>query len=792
MTRTAATKTYANFTGGLITEASTLSYPENAALALDNIDINENGSIQRRAGLAFDAAIEYAVPSLSNPLAITATQVYKWESVNGVAGRDIAVIQIADALYFFYIKDGGVLSTIAAAAITLTAPTRTSDSTQGLRQSSKLDFASGNGRLYVVGKYIDPMVVTFVEPATEWGIGSVSTTKLTLKIRDFKIAEEGEYTTVNSISYSVAGEEKQRAYSGAHFYNLANQGWPSLEDSLGRRIQDPLTEISGESNPDATTIQGKAVDKTYDAIFRFPTIYDQFHTNKAGGGTTVLKQTAYSPWLMTNDYVGTTPAPRGKLIKEAFYIERKAVGSVAPPLISDPFPGSWFVYDKTSVARTRPQAVAFYAGRVWYAGMEGVGRTNNVYFSQVLGDDITKAEKCYQEADPTAEVINELVATDGGLLGLEGVGKILKMYPVGSSLVIIADNGCWTISGDGEQSSFKADSFSVRRITNQGAISGDSIVFARDVIYYWGESSIIAVSLDQTGFIVASDTSSVKIKERYLRIISTSKNAIFTIHDQGANRILWFYEDHDTADFDNVLGKAFNKVLYWDISLQAFGEYTISVQPDLLVTGGFSVETTTTIDIVEAITDGGVTVTDGGDPLLDTVSYFVPEASSVRLITITGTSSYKFRFSGFTDVQNFEDWGNDFTSYVETGFDSLQDIMGKSKKAPMLQTLFERTEGSFDIVEGNLDLLDKSGCLVSYGWDWATSPYSNQFQAYKLLRNYTPAGAGSPFNYGVDVITTRHRIRGRGTSLGLRFQSEPQKDFKLLGYGMLYTTRGRP
>lgn len=790
MPRQAATKVYANFTGGLITEANPLSYPENAAVDLDNLDINEDGSIQRRAGIDYDGTLTKALPSVSSPIANTATTVHKWNAVNGNPDRIIAVIQVADRLDFYYIRDTELLSsTPAAASITMNTTFRASASTTVNIQESPISAVAGGGRLYVTGKYVDPFVLEFTEPATEWDTGTITKTDLILKIRDFDIV--GEDQTINAGSHTLDGSERQNYMSGAHFYNLANQGWPSTE--VANILIGVGAKVSSDTDPDSGATDAVPTAYTYTELGFFPTTKDLFHTYQAGGGSTVTEQIAYSPWLLENDYTGTTDSPRGRFIKEAFFITRIAQGNIGAQALAGDFLTN-LELNETISSDFRPSTVAFYAGRVWYAGLEGTNYTNNLYYSQVVGDRITNASKCYQEADPTAEVINELVATDGGVLGLEEVGKIYKMAPIGPSLIIIADNGVWVVSGDGEVSSFRADAFSVRKVTDQGAINADSVVFAKDVIYYWGETSLVAILTGQTGGVVAQDISSASIKSLYQRTTTFAKQGSFSVFDEGSNRILWFYADELDTGFAQLQGKAFNKVLYFDVSLGAFGKYTMSIETGILPVAAISANVFSLLTIVDPVTDGGVQVTAGGEDVASTTTQFVPEQSSIKLMTVTGDaiSGYDYRFSEFSNITDFKDWDNNYSSYIEGGFDSAGDIVSKAKQAPMIQCHFNRTETGFITSGDELILANPSSCMLRYDWDWSDSPYSNPIQVYKLLKNYTPADAADPFSYDRDIISTRSRLRGRGTALGVRFESEEGKDFQLLGYGIVYSNRGRP
>ena len=457
MTRRAATKTYSNFLGGLVTEANELSYPENAAIDIDNLDINENGSVQRRSGMSFDGVGLGNVFSSFNSINDIATGIYKWEAVNGIPNRDIAVVQIGNRLTFYYVSDDLLSNPATVLPVTLFPHSTAEPSLAEQVEQDRIEVASGGGKLYVTGKYIEPQVLEFSEPNIEGGTGFVNREYLNLKIRDFEIFGEGRTRTIDGTEYDLSGKNRQTNYvAPEHFYNLANQGWPYDTDAQGF-VQDADAWVMSGQSVTASAFLNPAAQTCDLEVDFFPSIIDLYHTYQNGGGTTVRQQRAFSPWALEGEYQGNTPSPRGHFIKDAFNIERKANSVVSDPSkLPDPSPfAPYSQIDESVTAEYRPSSVAFYAGRVWYAGMEGARYTNNVYFSQVVGDDPNKAAKCYQEADPTAEEINELVATDGGVLGLEEVGKIFNLIPIGSSLVVVAENGVWAISGEGEISSLK-------------------------------------------------------------------------------------------------------------------------------------------------------------------------------------------------------------------------------------------------------------------------------------------------------------------------------------------------
>lgn len=837
MARQVASKVYANFTGGLVTESNPLQAPDNAVVDINNFDIKMDGSIEARPGLEFIEANDISVPSELSMLT-TAIAVFKWEAVNGDPLNNIAVVQIGDVLRFYNIVEGEIDTSVEAfPEYQLENTIRSTDSTVDKRRSSQIQVASGGGRLYIVGRYIDPRVFTYDDSTS-----TLSSEAINIKIRDFKIAEEGQtisglkYDNPNSVvgsrpwlsfpynsnaELSLSGEANQQYISGAHAYNLINQGWPE-SDVGGEDIDLGLFGLVGYSYLGKTkTIASKDPNGTpTDAyvsrstllttdLYRQPNVYETPHEFQNGGGTTVDKQKAFQPNFMVTSYTGNTIAPRGHLIKDAFYIQRRAAGM--PPEIwgshlyvdelysfyQTNFPDMLdnLYYDETEECRTRPDTIAFYAGRVWYSGQEGKGFSRNIYFSQVVGDDTAKASKCYQAADPTAEDINELIATDGGVLSIEGMGKVLKLITVGASLLVVTDTGVWAISGDTEGANFTATNYSVRKLTSQGAANSKTIVEAGDFVMYWGDTSINIAAYDSLGTISIQDASSGKIRSLYASIKDKVNFAGFSKFDTISGRVLWFYQDVSSVLVNKT--KYVNKVLIFDTKTAAYSLYTLGTTENTMPISIMDTKESQQFFEVDIVTDGGAVVTDGIEEVTDTKEIVIPGAISSRLLTLVNVEGdWKLRFSAFSDVSTFSDWGVAYSAHFEAGFDSLEDVIEKSKKAPVFVAHLRRTEDGFEINpddpdEEELILSNRSSCKVSYNWNYGSDAYSNSFEAYKILNNYIPANEVDPFSYRRDVITSRTRLRGRGYSLGIRVDNTPGLNMKLLGYGVVFTVRGR-
>jgi hypothetical protein len=183
MPRAAQRKNVATFVGGLNTEASALTYPENAAKALDNLDLDRDGSLRRRRGLDYE--ILYSLSVTDVPAAILDTAAitsYEWESVDGDDSLNFLAVQIGRFLHFHDLGSDS-LSTSYLGYIDLTP---ISISTTAAHEAP-LSMASGKGKLFVVSTGISPAYISY-DPDTNDFTG----VKLTLRVRDMDGLVEDE------------------------------------------------------------------------------------------------------------------------------------------------------------------------------------------------------------------------------------------------------------------------------------------------------------------------------------------------------------------------------------------------------------------------------------------------------------------------------------------------------------------------------------------------------------------------------------------------------------------------
>lgn len=127
------------FVAGLITEASPLTFPDNASLDEDNFVLNRDGSRSRRKG--FDLELGSTIIDSGNASPTTgdlARSSFKWSNAGGVPTNTIVVVQIGQNLNFF---DSNFETLSQGAAFTYTYP--------GSLATQRFSYASVDGMLVV-------------------------------------------------------------------------------------------------------------------------------------------------------------------------------------------------------------------------------------------------------------------------------------------------------------------------------------------------------------------------------------------------------------------------------------------------------------------------------------------------------------------------------------------------------------------------------------------------------------------------------------------------------------------
>jgi hypothetical protein len=433
----------------------------------------------------------------------------------------------------------------------------------------------------------------------------------------------------------------------------------------------------------------------------------------------------------------------------------------------------------TEIETSKFKSVASFAGRVFYAGLESSKNSGTILFSRQI-DSLDDLGNCFQVNDPTSEDLSDLLDTDGGRIVIPDAVNIKYLYAYGANLYIFADNGVWSING--VDNVFRATEYSIQSISSVGILSAETFVEAEGIPFWWSKFGIHALTFDQVSGLAKEENISVGTIQTFWDDISQdSKSRVTALYDRINKEIYWAYpEDGET----NV--NKFNKFLILDTVLQAFYPWTVSdeaTNTDYIM--GFSFYSgfgsdQLVLDVVSAADD----VISNSDDVISTqyTDYITGDPAIVLLIRDGATGKVTM---GTFSSSTYLDWGTtNYSSYAEAGYDFKGDLFYQ-KTSPYVITYMRTTETGWtgDEIAG-YEPINPSSLFVSSFWDFKSTPSSVAQQAYRF-KTMPVVGDLNTWDYPSSVISTRLKLRGKGRSTRLRFESEQGKDFILLGYGVI-------
>jgi hypothetical protein len=362
--------------------------------------------------------------------------------------------------------------------------------------------------------------------------------------------------------------------------------------------------------------------------------------------------------------------------------------------------------------------------------------------------------------------------------------NIQKIYVVGSSLYVFAENGVWRISG--VDNVFRATEYSIQKVTSTGMLNARTFVDVEGIPVWWSKHGIHTVSVDSvSGNAGEQNLSLTTIQDFFDQIDGNAKENCKGVYDAINKRVLWFYPSNG----ETVVNKK-NRVLILDATLQAFYPWQIADEAsntDYIVGAeyysGFGSDI---VDVDVLLSTGDDVVTSAGDDVVISRLSQIAEANSAIILMVRNGTTGKMTMALFKGI-DFLDWNSaNYSSYAEAGYDFMGDLMLK-KTSPYIIVYMRPTEEGWTGTElTGYDPIRESSMLVSSYWDFRTSTSSAAQQAYRL--KYVPVVNTSnlaEWDYPEEVVSTRLKLRGYGRSMRLRFESEQGKDFILLGYGVL-------
>lgn len=716
MPRTAGTAVEQNFVNGLITEATGMNFPENACTSASNVVFKETGEVTRRLGYDYETAFQ--LNSITkNEDAVTE---YEWRAAGGNGDISFVVQQIGNTLRFYRVSTANSLSAgLHATTIDLNTYLAAGAPSPNDQPCS---FAAGKGYLFVTHAYCDPFYVTYVESTN-----SLTATEITIKIRDFEGVDDG-----------LDVRERPNTLSDEHRYNLYNQGWFKKHEEHGGAVVDAIALFNTD-------------------VGDYPSNADIIYLLKDANER--LDPVNYYARIL----VGQAEAPKGYFILEAFNQDRTATvtalndESVSVPTIAV-VTSSYF----------RPSCTAFFAGRVWYAGVNYSGFAQNIYYTQIIERD-SQLGLCHQNNDPTNENLSDLLDTDGGVAKVLDMGTVYKLFATQKALVIFASNGIWSISGS-DVTSFKATDYTIKKISSIPVTSGQSFVDVLGSPLFWTEDGIWTVAYEQGDFQVVS-ISDQKIKQYFKDIPRECRKYAKGAFNQVDKIVQWVFSS--TAPTTVASRYIYDSILVLNTITGAF--YPWSVYSTGVKLNGIAACASPVYDSFNTVVDINTdTVVDVNSAVVITIT--TSESSTIKYFVTKNVSGSSYNSTwAVCGNSSYLDWeGNssenyDYTSAFTSGY-RVHGDGNKEYQANYVTFVCTDDTGSSAFVQGV--------------WDFANNTLSKKWSAAQQIYNSTPTYR--------DYRIRKIKIRGWGKALQFRIYGATGVPFNIVGWSAFETGNNVP
>jgi len=639
-----------------------------------------------------------------------AVSTFLWQNVAGNGDLTLLVAQVGATLYFYETDGSGNFSSNAlTTTVELTGVVGAPEPAL-----TEVQYSSGNGLLFVTHPYCDPIRISYNVDTQE-----ATPTSLVLKIRDFEGAKGDLLSTTTRPTASLAGLEIN------HKYNLLNQGWTTDNLTLWDTAQ--------------TTMPSNA-----DVMWRFKDATDNFDASDAS---------------IARISAGNTPAVKGHFIVDLAFQNRDGVSGLSG-------------VPSTNTTFYRPSTSAFFAGRVFYAGINLEGFNSSIYFTQIIESE-DQYEKCYQVNDPTAEDLFDLLPTDGGVINILEAGSIYKLVTVPGGLCVFAVNGVFFITGS-TGIGFTANDYSPQKIGKISTLSATSFVDVGGYPCWWNSEGIYIMTPEQNIPMIKSMTYDT-INTFYQEIPILSKKYARGVYNPGTGHIRWIYRSTATSQLD--ASYEFDRMLNFNTRTGAWYPWTISpsnVKIHSIVSTELITRPTKRTNVVDLsgefiYDDLGrevVTYTEDSKVNLQFDKFFVSG------LNIDGVNQFTFadRNSGrYIDWNTLDNTGINYDSYFISGFKLTGQGIKKfqSNWVSVFSRIFSPVSYFFQGI-----------------WDYANIGSETGRWSSRQLITHT--------DENFDSARKRLKVRGHGTVLQFKVSSKDDQPFDIIGWSSFQSVNGAP
>lgn len=636
---------------------------------------------------------------------------YLWQNVAGNGNATVAVVQVGNTLYFYETSGSGSFSEGAQTTTVTLTPVSGAPTTD----SVEAQFCDGNGFLIVVHPYCEPMRISYDIDAH-----TATATNIIIKIRDFEGAAADPYAVDERPTSTLA------ALNASHKYNLYNQGWNT-------------TNLTAWDTA-FTTMPSNA-----DVMWRFKNTADNFEA---------------SAEVIARISSGNTPAPKAHFVLTLSDQDRSTASGVAG-------------VTSTTTGFNRPSVCAFFAGRVFYGGINYVGFNSNIYFSQII-ERVDQYGNCYQVNDPTSEELFDLLPSDGGVISIPEAGTIINMYTVPGGLCVFAANGLWFITGS-TGLGFTATDYAVLKIADISSLSDSSFVNINGFPAWWNAEGIYVLQGQQGGLPTVKSLSYDTFKTFYDEIPVTSKRYAKGFYDKTDGIIRWIYKSSSTTELNETY--EYDRVLNYSVRTNAFYPWKITNNTIKVHSILSSELVTRPVNIDNVTANGGVDMVI--DNLGNQIISFSDSGSNDQqidkyLVSYFDGTNYQFTFANAHDERlkdwfSYDNFGVNYESYFITGFKLPGQAIRKAQNNWV--QIYSRLE-------------DEVTYRFQAIWDFATTGSGTGRWSTNQLITHDDLSYSN--------ASRRLKVRGHGKALQFRVSSVEDNNFDIIGWTSVQTINGVP
>lgn len=372
----------------------------------------------------------------------------------------------------------------------------------------------------------------------------------------------------------------------------------------------------------------------------------------------------------------------------------------------------------------RPEAIAFYANRLFYSAYDSKTYSNHIFFSQMqnLEENIGK---CYAKNDPTAEFKNALLDTDGGYIPIPEADNILNLVVVKDKLLVLARNSIYAIFGD---PFFKATNYSLRKVADIGILSANAYTIVGETIVFASDDGVYNFNIDSlNGDLLSNNFSNEKIKTLYNSLTKDQRANIKLNYNPYEKKLLILLNKNTqlAPDF-------YDTILNYDFNLKAFYEYKIEQFGNLQI-----------VDFFEEY------------------SYNKSRPNSLLYYDNT-TGDYGTLTEKDNVFKDFDLTNKSISCAVETNYINFNDVI-RNKRVRRLHVYGDNTKDSYCEAFIKYD----SSIISSNKWSKAESVFRLQGKT------------------NGNVHMHQQVCRGDGLFFKLRFESNENKPCKILGWNLV-------